>query len=340
MELNSLVTHGNYDLEKFLRALQDQLGFGMIGNLYLVANSTEPNYKYFNSLDKKYADGSALLQSTVEAAYALTVTDRNDVILVSSNGTSNKVEAMLTVSNNRVHFVGLDPVSRKRGARCLISNTGTGAATDYAMVKVTGTGCSFQNISFKNNWTVTENISSVWDRGATAFFENCDIESLGSAHLTNAAACSLKLDAIESEYKNCTIGQQTLLCTVASGQQMLISGATPRSARCLFDKCLFQTWTSQITHAFIRAAAASIDSANHLFNDCIFSNRSTSGGGGVELTAAVATSVTLGGRLNFAYPRIFGAADLATSAGGATGVFVVSPVLAAAASDCVGVQSS
>jgi hypothetical protein len=341
IKINSEVTKGNFELEKVLRAMAAQMGFGMVGNVYLVMTAaTEPNYNVWVKQNKKYDDGSEMIQASVELANAATLTNRNDVIFLSANGTSNKVAAMLTVANNRVHFVGLDPNGRKRGARCLVSNTGAGAATDYAMVKVTGTGCSFHNISFKNNWTVAQNVSSVWDKGSNTFFENCDIESLGSAHLTNAAASSLKLEAVESEYKNCTIGQSTLLATVASGQQMLISGDSQISARCIFESCLFQAWTSQITHVFIRAAAASINSSQHTFNDCIFSNRSTAGGGGVELTAAVATSATLGGRLNFGFPRIFGAADLATSAGGATGVFVVSPVLAAAASDCIGVQAS
>jgi hypothetical protein len=314
------------------------------GRIFIVMNGTsdyaDPNYDKMREIYSPDTNGKIRFFTSISDAYDATTTNNNDVICLDAH-TSHKVTSILTVSKNRVHFIGFDGDGHKIGARAMISNTSTGAATDYAMVKVTGIGCSFRNISFKNNWTVTENVSSVWDYSAQCLFENCDIESLGSAHLTNASAASLKMQGIESYYKNCTIGQQTLLCTVASGQQMLIAATTAtRSARCIFENCFFQTWTSAITHCFIRASAASIDSSQHTFINCEFVNRSTVATGGVELTAAVATSSTLGGRLNFAYPRIFGAADLATSAGGATGVFVCSNVMSTAASDCISVQSS
>lgn len=331
---------GNYELEKALRWLAAYYyGLGPTGNIYYVMDSNESNYVELFKGQKVYNDGSEMIQPTALAANALTVSNRNDIIFLSANGVSNKVASMLTVANNRVHFIGLDPVDRKRGARSLISNSGAGVAGDVSMIKVTGTGCSFRNISGKNNWTVAQNLSALLDDGANTYFENCDFENLGSAHLTNANAASLILAGIESIYKNCTIGQQTLLATVASGQQMLIKAGTHISARAIFEKCLFQSYTSQITHAFIRAATASIDSGQHNFIDCEFVNRSTVASGGVELTAAVATSTTLGGRLNFSFPRIFGAAKLATGVL-ATGVFVISPVLAAAAADCVAVQAS
>ena len=308
------------------------------GKVFVVVQATSPNFDRLQQLVKTDSEGKVGIYATVAEAYDAATTNSNDVILLDGWSTSHKVASMLTISKSRLHFVGMDGSGRKIGTRTLISNTGAGVAADVAMVKITGTGCSFRNIAFKNNWTVAQNVSSILDDSVQSYFENCDIESLGSAHLTNAAAASLIINGVESVYKNCTIGQQTLLATVASGQQVLISASN--SARNIFEKCLFQTWTSQITHCFIRAAASSIDSSQHTFIDCEFVNRSNAGGGGVELTAAVATSATLGGRLNFSFPRIFGAADLATAAAGATGVFVVSPVLAAAASDCVGVQAS
>jgi hypothetical protein len=207
------------------------------------------------------------------------------------------------------------------------------------MIKITGTGCSFRNLKIANGYTAAENVYGVWDNGANTYFENCDIENLGASHLTNASAASLNYSGTEGIYKNCTIGVHSLLHTVASGQEMLIGG-TSTCGSGLFDNCRFQAWSSAATHTFIRAGASAINSSVLDFEDCILQNRGTAGGGGVALTAAVATSATLGGRLLFSFPRIDGAADLATSAGGATGVFVVSPVIAAAASDCVAIQSS
>jgi hypothetical protein len=282
-----------------------------------------------------------MIQPTVAAAYAKAVTNRNDVIFISANGTSNKVTSILPIAKNRVHFVGLDPNNRKIGSRSMISNSGAGAATDTDMVKITGTGCSFHNLSFKNNWTVAENLSSVCDWGVQTYFENCDIESLGSAHLSNANAASLMLGGNECIYKNCTIGQDTLLVTSTGGQQLLIQNrgtSATKSTRGYFENCRFQSYTSDTTHVFVRAGANAID-RDVTFNSCEFSNilAATSA---ATLAVAMATASTVGGEIHVEFPRIFGATNLATSAVGATGVYVVSPVLAAAASDCVGVQAS
>lgn len=341
--ITSEVTHGNYGLEKALKNILLNMGLSFVGNIYVVAASTEPNYDKWYKFNRKYDDGSEMIQPTVAAAYAATTTNRNDVILLSAYNTSNKVTAMLDISKNRIHFVGLDPVNRKIGARSLLSNTGAGAAADVSMVKVSGTGCSFRNISFKNNWTVTQNLSAMLDYGANTYFENCDFENLGSAHLTNASAGSLILAGAESIYVNCTIGVSTLKHTVASAQEMLISKGTSAQAatRCIFKDCRFQAWTSQTTHVFVRVAADGDIDRDIEFDNCRFVNFNP-GSQGATMAVAIATpSGLVSGDMTFAYPVIGPqVTNLATSGVGNAGVNVVSPVLAAAASDCVAVQAS
>jgi hypothetical protein len=276
----------------------------------------------------------------VAAAYDAAITNSNDVIALSAY-TSHQVTSMLAVSKNRIHFIGMEGGGRKIGSRTLISNTAPGAATDVAMVDLTGsTGCTFRNISFKNNWTVAENLYAVKAWGIQTYFENCDIENLGSAHLSNADAASLALGGNEVIFNNCTIGQDTLLVTSTAGQVVTVTnrGTTATKAtRCRFDNCRFQTYTSNTAHVFVRAAATSIDRDLSL-NHCEFANTGTYATSGVDLAQAVATATTVAGAVNVAYPAIFHCDNL--SAAGATGVFVVSPVLGAAASDCVGVQAS
>jgi hypothetical protein len=330
MSKYNIASAGNLPLERVLRDMASQLGFGLVGNIYLVMTSaTEPNYNVWVEQNKKYDDGSEMIQSTIEAAYAETLTNRNDVIFISSNGTSNKLAAMLTVANNRVHFVGLDPNPRKIGARSLISNTGTGAATDTAMVKVTGTGCSFHNLSLKNNWTAAENLSCVCDWGIQTYWENCDIENLGATDLANELSADLILGGNEIIYNNCTIGQDTSLETSTAGQEILIqnrgSSAT-KATRDRFDNCRIQCYTSDTTHVFVRAGAVSID-RNITFEDCEFANviGATSA---ATLAMAFTTSTTVGGGINIGYPRIFGATNVATS-GASTGILLVAPVNAA-----------
>jgi hypothetical protein len=335
-------TAGNVQLANAINQLIDELQGINVGNIYLVLTSTEPLYtELYKKYNKQYADGSWMIQPTILAANACTVTNRNDVVIFSANGTSNKVASMLTVSNNRVHFYGLDPNGRKIGSRCLLSNSGAGAATDTSMVKITVTGCSFHNISFKNNWTHANNLSAVCDWGIQTYFENCDIENLGSAHLTNENAASLILGGNECIYKNTTIGQDTLLITSTGGQQILIQNrgtSATKATRSRFENCRIQSYTSDTTHVFVRAGANSID-RDIAFKDCEFVN-ALSPTSAVTLAVAMATHASVGGSINVSFPQIFGASNLATAAVGNTGVYVVSPVLAAAASDCVGVQAS
>lgn len=251
MSFNQNSTWGN--------AVFSMLGaqLGTFGNVFVVVNpndTAELQYQMLQDLITPDTNGLRRLYSSIADAYAAVQDGNNDVILLAA-GTSNKVTSMLTVAKNKVHFFGMDGGGRKIGSRCLISNTGTGATTDVAMVRVTGRGCSFHNIKFSNNWTVAENLFAVQDRSNNAYFENCDIEAIGSAHLTNANAASLNLSAGESIYKNCTIGQDTLLVTSTGGQQVLIdrlTGAGQAATRCMFEDCNFQAYSSDTTHVFVR----------------------------------------------------------------------------------------
>jgi hypothetical protein len=149
----------------------------------------------------------------------------------------------------------------------------------------------------------------------------------------------LILGGNECIYKNCTIGEDTLLTTSTAGQQLLIQnrGTTAtKSTRSRFDNCRFQSYTSDTTHVFVRAGANSID-RDITFEDCEFANvlGATSA---VTLAVAVATDASVGGSINIGYPRVFGATNVATSAVGNTGVYLVAPVNAA--SDAGMVQAS
>ena len=325
---------------RYGRAMMDAIRniIPLNGRVFVVLNSndaTDYNYDALNQVFKPDNEGQVRLFTDLATAYAATQSNNNDVIVLAGH-TSHKLTSMLTVDKNRVHFIGLDGGGRKIGARALISNTGVGAATDYAMIKITGTGCSFRNIKFANNWTVAQNVSSVWDYSNNSYFENCDIESLGSAHLTNASAASLICQGVESIYKNCTIGQQTLLTTSTNGQALLFGATTAtRTTRCIFENCYLQGWSSDTGFALVRAIAGALDSSRILFKNCDFINRATYGGGGVAGLVAVVAAASFGGAIDLASPNIFGAAKPSTS----TGVFCIAPVVTGTTT-AVGVQTS
>lgn len=319
----------------FGRSLMDLVAgtIPVFGNIFLVVNpsdSSDPNYaKLQEVFNQNPLNQVRVFTSTtgLADAYAATTTNNNDVIVLDAH-TSHKVASMLTFANNKVHVIGFDGGGRKIGARTLISNTGAGAATDVSMIKVTGTGCTFRNIKFSNNWTVAQNLSAVLDYGSNTYFENCDIENLGSAHLTNNAAASLITAGSESIYKNTTIGQDTLLVTSTGGQQCLISKGTASHAatRMLFEKCLFQSYTSDTTHVFVRVADATSIDRYSLFDDCVGANVGSAVSSGVTLAVGVATPANMEGYLLFRNPAFLVTSKVATAAVGNTGVYVIGAI--------------
>lgn len=306
-----------------LEAIRSELAIPVLGKVFIVAVSTDPAYNKLSEIFDVDPDGEVRLFGDLASAYAATVTDRNDVILLDAK-TSHKVTSMLTVAKNRVHFFGMDSGGRVSNQRTLISNTGAGAATDVSMIKVTGTGCTFRNIAFKNNWTVAQNLSAVLEYGNNGLYKNCSFQNLGSAHLTNANSAPLILAAGDTEFHECNIGADTLQSTAASGQVLLIKKGTSGQAatRCLFNKCLFRAYTSQTTHVFVRTAAEGDIDRDIVFKDCDFVNFFTVNNG-VKMAVAVASSATSdGGNTYYSGCVAFGVTHFATVAVGNVGVLV------------------
>ena len=309
-----------------LQSILAQNGILTFGKILVVFNSSNTaNFSKMAELFNVDPDGKVRFYQTLAAAVDAATTNANDVILLEAGGTSNKVASILTIDKNRVHVIGVDPTAfsgRLTNQRCLVSNTGAGAATDTAMIAVTGTGCSFRNIAFKNNWTVAQNLYAVNLSGANnTLFVNCSFQNLGSAHLTNANAAPLCLTGAEdSEFVNCTIGEDTLKSTVASSQVCLITGAVTRTT---FIGCLFRQYTSQSTAVMVNIVGNGSNNLQ-LFRNCAFVNRVN---GGTTTAVAVKSDATTAGDVVFDVTTFAsGVTDFATAAVGNTGMFIASPV--------------
>jgi len=301
------------------------------GRVFVVKNandSADYNYQMMSDVFKTDTEGKVRFFTDLATAYAATQDNNNDVICLDAH-TSHKLSSMLTVSTNRVHFMGFDGGVRVSNQRALISSTGTGASTDVSMIKVTGTGCTFRNIKFLDSWTVAQNLSAVLEYGNNTLYKNCTFHAIGSGHLSNANAASLILAGGDTEFVECNIGGDTLQSTVASGQTLLIKkGSSAQAAtRCLFKECIVRAYTSQTTHAFVRVAADGDIDREVLFDDCKFLNFYTSSNGAVMAVAIASASGLVSGTLQFRHPYLSsGVTKLATAAVGNAGVYVVGPV--------------
>lgn len=305
--------------------------FGRVFALFNSADVGNENYNRLQNIMLPDPNGQIRFFTSIETLNSALISNNDDVVLLDGH-TSHKVAAMLTISASRVHFIGLESGGRQENQRCLISNTGTGAATDTAMVKITGTGCTFRNISFKNNWTVAQNVYCVDDQSANAEFRNCTIQNLGSAHLTNAAAADLRLSSDNTEYHNCSIGGDTLKVTSTAGQRILVSKASTAATRVLFKNCNMRTWTSDTTHAFVRVLADGDIDRFITFDTPRLENFNTGSQGATLAVGMVTPNGLVSGGIHVINPSMVLVTKLATDAVGNDNIYVSANVNPTAAS--------
>ena len=194
---------------------------------------------------------------TVAAAYAKTVTNHDDVIVLSSNA-GHTISSMLTVSKNRVHFVGAGAPGRKYGQRARLSMGTTTAVTDVGMIKVTGIGCSFTNIKFSSTNALTQSIYTVIEGGEYTIYQNCEFYK--GSHLNVTTASELVANGDSTQYINCTFGS---LADAVSGNIIRsavrltkeIAGTGKVARDNYFENCLFWKRAGGTTTAFVYSAA-------------------------------------------------------------------------------------
>lgn len=82
-DINQEITHGNFGLEKVLKALWDESLSRYPGNIYYVVKSTESYYStFYETFYKKYSDNSVSIHTTIQSAVDASTEDRGDLVLV------------------------------------------------------------------------------------------------------------------------------------------------------------------------------------------------------------------------------------------------------------------
>jgi len=223
-------------------------------------------------------DGTTLKTAvaTLEQAYALATTGKNDTIMLVSDGASTstaRVDTAFTWAKNATHLVGVTPdLILGQRARIAPNTTTVGASTNKDYVTVTGHGCYFKNIQIWAGFatgiaaTVALAVS-----GTRNLFKNCQI--VGHADAVSAAdtaSASLALKASENQFVDCTIGTDTILRSVLNSSVLFSGGA----ARSMFTNCHFPIYTSDVTSLLLQVRAASPNGADRetVFDNCSFMN--------------------------------------------------------------------
>lgn len=142
-KINSEVTAGNFQLEKVLKdmALAVNPPTMATGNVYFVIPTTNDNYTQFvKYYQKKYEDGTVMIQTTLADAITACTASRGDVIFLAPGFSLAVTSSNLSMSKAGVSVIGIGSGSLKP--------TLTFGATN-SRVNVTAANCVFQNLRFQ-----------------------------------------------------------------------------------------------------------------------------------------------------------------------------------------------
>jgi len=317
--------------QAMLSAIHSAIG-GTFGNVFVVMNSSdsdEGNYQHLQELFPADPDGRVKFYTSLASAYAATESNNNDVIILDGNST-HSLSGMLTVSNNRVHFIGLDyllGIHRSYGQSSKVSIGVTTDTADIAAVEVTGTRCSFRGIKFSSSNTLSQGKYTFVDAGEYTYIEDCEFYL--SSQLTVTSAAEFVANGDSGTYKNCTFGSNVITlvgaiirpCVILTRE--LVSGKVARDVT--FEKCRFWRKVTNSANAFVWATTATDVERQMEFRDCLFY---------ADVTSTATAAVAVGGASALTVGRIVltgstaevGCTALATQ----TGIWSALPTLAAA----------
>ena len=207
---------------------------------------------------------------TVAQAYSLATSNKDDVIVLSTNS-GHTISSMLDMSKNRVHIVG-DVFGRMYGQRARLSMGITTDPLDVFMVKNTGVGNTFTGIKFSNSNTLTENVAAIGEGGEYSVYRNCEIYD--ATDLTSDTHAEMVLNSDSPQFYNCTFGS---LADSVSGDKVrpsiLLTKGTVAAGKVsrdvLFSNCRFWKNAGGPTTAFVKGAATDVERVME-FNNCGF----------------------------------------------------------------------
>ena len=210
---------------------------------------------------------------TLAYAYSKAVSNHNDVIALSANAT-HSLSSMLSITKNRVHFIGLDSGGRMYGQRARISLGVTGIAANIASIQNTGVGNTFRNLKISNSDTVAEGLYTFAEGGEYSLFEN--VELYKSSQLDATTAAELLLNGDSAQFHNCTLGslvdiiEDNKIRPCVRLAREIITGKVARD--CHFQHCFFWRKTAGVEATHVYAAGATDVERLLLMEDCVFVN--------------------------------------------------------------------
>ena len=288
-----------------------------------VINAQGPGDMYFVDY-RNGADGNDGLSwgtafRTYSRAVSAVTSNNNDYIFI--DGDSTVVEtAMVTLSKNRVHTVGMNGVLGHYGAGAKISSTVTAGATNICTFINTGVRNTFTGVKFINRSTVTEGIYSAIEAGEYARYIGCEFYK--ATDLDQTGAADLVCNGDSPMFYGCTIGSSANAISGAIIRANVLftkgiggSGKVSRDVR--FENCILWRRSSNVANRFVYGANATDIERFCVFKECEFLNAKNA-------AAVPAQNVAFGASLTIGEVLLLDCASMnaATAMSTTTGVFI------------------
>ena len=256
--------------QALLNMIQSQVP--AFGNIFIVmnsANSDEGNYQHLQDIFVNDPDGRVRFYTSLESAYDATESNNNDVILLDANS-SHEVDAQLSVSKNRVHFIGMDGGDRliQQGVKIKLSdNTADIAST----IVVSGTRCSFRNLKILNSGTHANSIAAVIGNGDEGtVWKNCSFQKQSDLNQTGVSNFECRSDS--PTFIDCEFGFDTLTVTVARANFLIKASGATRAKNIRMRNCTFTVASTAATASHILVSSTASLNFTNVFVDCVFLN--------------------------------------------------------------------
>lgn len=244
--------------------------FGRVFIVMDVDDAGEENYDRMQQLFTPDREGQVRFFTDLKSAYDATTTNNNDVILLDADGTHDLDDGMLTVSKNRIHFIGMDGGERmvQQGAKIQLGdNTADAAAT----ITVTGTRCSFRNLKILNSGTHANSVAAVIGGGDEGtLWKNCSFQKQSDLGVASVSDFECRSDS--PTFLDCEFGFDTLTQTAARATLWLKASGATRAKNIRMRDCRFICASTSATKSFILVASTASLNFTNIFENCIFSN--------------------------------------------------------------------
>lgn len=254
---------------KFGRGIPTWNGSPMVGGgMITPGNSYWVDYR--NGSDGNKGTSSDRPFKTFSKANSIVTSNNNDVIYI--DGDSTVVEtAMVTISKNRVHVVGINGNLGHYGQGAKISCSATATATNIATIKNTGVRNTFTGIKVINEMTVAEGLYGWAEGGEFSRFHNCEFYK--STDLDDAGASEFLNNGDSPMFYNCTFGSSANETGNIRANMLLTATLSGKKCRDAYlENCLFLAKADDTDKVMVYGANATDVERMLLMKNCTFMN--------------------------------------------------------------------